>query len=114
MAQYIAVILIVLNAKIEVGMMMIIAIIKNWILLIQRVSKLLKFIVKTLSLKTRRKRGRMTDKEIKSDDLTLSELMYCAIQDLEDYIQCNNLETDKELGFILNELERIKETYDNR
>ena len=48
-----------------------------------------------------------------SDDLTLGEKLYCTIQDVEDYIQHNNLEQDEKLDQILQQLEEIKEVYDN-
>jgi hypothetical protein len=49
--------------------------------------------------------------EIK-EDLTMGERLYCVIEDVEDYIMHNNLEQDKELEFILSQLETIKEIYD--
>ena len=47
------------------------------------------------------------------DNLSIGEKLYCLIQDIEEYIQHNNLEQDKELGFILKQAEDIKEEYDN-
>lgn len=45
--------------------------------------------------------------------MNISEKLYCVIQDLEDYIQCNHLEQDKELGGIVQQLDEIKEQYEN-
>lgn len=52
--------------------------------------------------------------EKERDGLSLSERLYCVIQDTEDYIQKNNLEEDQELDSILNQLNTIKEIYDER
>lgn len=48
-----------------------------------------------------------------ADDLSLGEKLYCVLQDVKDYIHCNGLEQDKELDWILSQLEDIKEQYDN-
>lgn len=45
--------------------------------------------------------------------MNISEKFYCVIQDLEDYIQCNHLENDKELNWIVQQLDEIKEQYEN-
>lgn len=52
--------------------------------------------------------------EKERDNLSLSERLYCVIQDIEDYVQKNNLEEDQELDSILNQLNTIKEIYDER
>lgn len=53
-----------------------------------------------------------TPTKSKEDNLSLGERLYCVIQDVEEYIQHNNLEQDEELDFILKQLETIKEKID--
>jgi len=48
----------------------------------------------------------------KRNNMSMGERLYCVIEDVEDYIMHNNLEQDKELEFILSQLETIKEIYD--
>ena len=47
------------------------------------------------------------------NELSLSERLYCLEQDIEEYIQHNALEADKELDFILKQVNEIKEIVDN-
>ena len=45
--------------------------------------------------------------------MNISEKFYCVIQDLEDYIQCNHLENDEKLNWIVQQLDEIKEQHEN-
>lgn len=48
-------------------------------------------------------------KEIKEPSMSIGERLYCLEQDIEEYIQHNGLEADKELDFILKQVIEIKE-----
>lgn len=47
------------------------------------------------------------------NSLSLGERLYCLEQDVEEYIQHNGLEADKELDWILKQINDIKEIINN-